>query len=855
MKASHEVRLSLASRPRVMRRVGQPARRSVHRCTAGLCIELRKQAVQHLREAGQGQNGPAPGTSPLPFTSGSITTTQVWDGNGNLLQLIDDRGDVTSFQYDTMDREVLMTFHDGSTRTRVYDEANDVVTYTDENGSVFSNTFDPAGRKVSVSISLATGVVGTNYQSFQYDGLSRMTDSQDSVSGTVAEVVTVYDSLSRVLEESQVYDGATRNVTNAAYTSSPLTGFTFPNGRQLVNYYDVLYRRTLAQDVTNTLDVASWQFFGPSRVAEVALGYGLICTWLNNARTNSAVQSSVSNPSWGNQSSDRLGYDGAGRPITKRFLSGSVNGTTHAYNDTTAAVGFTTAYDRSSNKLYERSLHCEERDHLYQAFDPTTNWPVAGCYDSLGRLLQYQRGVFSATGGPGNAGGGSISTAITLPNTNTEAEYVLDGLGNWRRFITDPVGGSLTTEVRQHNGVNQITRVSVVGTNTNFAYDHGDNGSNSDPSIARRGNGNLANDGIRSYTWDALNRLVQVNRVSDGAIIQQSVYDAMNRRIQVTVSNGGLSGTIPNGTTDFIYSGWRRVEERQTISGTDTPTKQYIWGIYLDECLQQYNYVALNGFGADEELYPLQDLLYRTIALADSSGVIREAYDYDAYGNTLIFRNSGSPPTAIAWDDSDTQVAFPTCDVLFTGQKFDAETSIYYYKEREYIPEWGRFASRDPIGYDARDWNLYRYVSNGPTTFSDPTGREAAAALGGCVAGAIGAGVGTLLVQWWNGRGWCWKKAGCSAVGGCVTGGLIGAFPSWQAGCIGGGLGSLATAACEAAAGLRGPLDKCDVYNMTLNVVLGCISGISAEAAQSKIEVILTLLGFDAAVWSDIAGC
>ena len=78
--------------------------------------------------------------------------------------------------------------------------------------------------------------------------------------------------------------------------------------------------------------------------------------------------------------------------------------------------------------------------------------------------------------------------------------------------------------------------------------------------------------------------------MSDGAVIGQYVYDALNRRIRKTVSNGGLSGTIPNGTTDCIYSGWRCVEERNPFGGggsTDTPTAQYIWGIYLDECLQQ----------------------------------------------------------------------------------------------------------------------------------------------------------------------------------------------------------------------------------------------------------------------------
>ena len=36
-------------------------------------------------------------------------------------------------------------------------------------------------------------------------------------------------------------------------------------------------------------------------MAEVALGNGLICTWMNNARTHSAVQGGVANPAWGEQ--------------------------------------------------------------------------------------------------------------------------------------------------------------------------------------------------------------------------------------------------------------------------------------------------------------------------------------------------------------------------------------------------------------------------------------------------------------------------------------------------------------------------------------------------------------------------
>ncbi len=142
--------------------------------------------------------------------------------------------------------------------------------------------------------------------------------------------------------------------------------------------------------------------------------------------------------------------------------------------------------------------------------------------------------------------------------------------------------------------------------------------------------------------------------------------------------------------TDCVYSGWQCVEERNV---SDSPTVQYLWGIYLDEIIQQKNIAAINGFAAGAVLYPLQDLLYRTTGLADSSGTVMEAFDTDAYGNTLIFR--ADPPAQLTFSDSDPQVGSPTCPFIFTGQRFDAETSLYYYKRRYYaagareVPEQG----------------------------------------------------------------------------------------------------------------------------------------------------------------------
>jgi len=171
--------------------------------------------------------------------------------------------------------------------------------------------------------------------------------------------------------------------------------------------------------------IATWSFWGPSRVAELALGNGLICTHLNNTRTNSAVQSpGVPNPDWGDRSSDRLGYDGAGRMITKRYFDATASSS--GYTNTSAVVGFTTAFDLSSNKLYERHLHAERRSHLY-------TW-----HDSLNRLRGYERGTLAE-------GGGSVTEAINVPNTDMQRTYDLDGLGNWRRTVFTPEGAAQAT--------------------------------------------------------------------------------------------------------------------------------------------------------------------------------------------------------------------------------------------------------------------------------------------------------------------------------------------------------------------------------------------------------------------------
>ena len=116
----------------------------------------------------------------------------------------------------------------------------------------------------------------------------------------------------------------------------------------------------------------------------------------------------------------------------------------------------------------------------------------------------------------------------------------------------------------------------------------------------------------------ALNKNIQHDDTTrrGGAAPQRSTNRIAQR---ITVSNGGLSGNIPNETTDYLWQGNQIMEERDPFGGTgstDTPIKQYIWGTYIDECIQMTSYTIMGPQSLPAGVYyPLQDLLYRACPL------------------------------------------------------------------------------------------------------------------------------------------------------------------------------------------------------------------------------------------------
>jgi RHS repeat-associated protein len=86
------------------------------------------------------------------------------------------------------------------------------------------------------------------------------------------------------------------------------------------------------------------------------------------------------------------------------------------------------------------------------------------------------------------------------------------------------------------------------------------------------------------------------------------------------------------------------------------------------------------------------------VDLADGTRVGR--YEYDAFGRTIA-----------TWGDEELA---ETNEYRFSTKPLEG-AGLYYYGFRYYMPETGRWMSRDPIGERGGGMNLYGFVGNQPT--------------------------------------------------------------------------------------------------------------------------------------------
>ena len=230
--------------------------------------------------------------------------------------------------------------------------------------------------------------------------------------------------------------------------------------------------------------------------------------------------------------------------------------------------------------------------------------------------------------------------------------------------------------------------------------------------------GNLTNDGRWVYTWDAENRLIQMETTSQATTAGHPytklkfVYDWQGRRIARTVWKGGTQASPTFASNRrWLYDGWNVIAEFSATSETTTTVTRlntFTWGLDLSGTLQ-----GAGGVGG---------LLVQTTV----SGGVMERASYDGNGNIVAWtKSTATAPTSRREYDAfgNTLVSEGTtpCSFGFSTKMQDAETGLYYYGYRYYDTVNGRWLNRDPIG-EMGGVNLYGFVENNGTNGIDLVG-------------------------------------------------------------------------------------------------------------------------------------
>jgi RHS repeat-associated protein len=261
---------------------------------------------------------------------------------------------------------------------------------------------------------------------------------------------------------------------------------------------------------------------------------------------------------------------------------------------------------------------------------------------------------------------------LATSGSNTYS-YTYDRYGNrWQQLLND---------------------TCTAGTASCLTFDS--NNHESDGLVTYDAAGNITSDNVHYYSYDAGNRLINV----DSGGTASYVYDAFGRRVNKT--NAGT-------TYDYLYdleghvitvyaAGWNRSE-------------LFLGGSHVATYTNNTTYFAHTDFLATERA--------RTTVTGSQYDVCTSL----PFGDDLQCSSTDPSP------------------LHFTGEERDAESGLDNFGARYYSSSFGRWTSpdwsddQDPVPYadfaNPQTLNLYGIVQNNPVTFIDPDGHDEDAEYG-----------------------------------------------------------------------------------------------------------------------------
>ena len=339
-------------------------------------------------------------------------------------------------------------------------------------------------------------------------------------------------------------------------------------------------------------------------------------------------------------------------------------------------------------------------------------------YDQVGNRLHEDRGQLALDNGFNNLNqltarrfGGRLDLVGTVTTTNLPVAVKVDGQPAALFQGTNYWGGA---RVAPGSNVASIVACDAVSNRTEalrtfrmpltnperFQYDL---------------NGNLTNDGWRTYAWDEENRLTSVETVA-GTVPGTSRargkyrYDGFGRRVQkvdYTQWSEEEGRYTRSNVTRLVWAGWTLLAE---MTASNTVSAYYTWGLDVSGRLNGAGGVggllAVNQGGACYLAYG--DGNGNVTDYVDASGTVVAHREYDPFGRTVALTGSKKGDFTF-W---------------FSSKYCDTRWDLYYYGYRWCSPDLGRWLSNDPIGISG-GLNTYAGCANNPINRIDSLGLNA----------------------------------------------------------------------------------------------------------------------------------
>ena len=167
--------------------------------------------------------------------------------------------------------------------------------------------------------------------------------------------------------------------------------------------------------------------------------------------------------------------------------------------------------------------------------------------------------------------------------------------------------------------------------------------------------------------------------------------------------------------SDFYYDGWDCIEEREKtalegsgVFGAERITRQFVDGANIDEhiCVDYY---TADGSAIERTYFYHANTRGDIVALTDANAAVVLEMRYAAYGAAAKVDAQGN---LLEFHD------FSLVVFSFQSRRVDSESSLIFFRHRQYNPVTGRFCQRDPEGY-IDSYNLYGSFGNNPINFRD----------------------------------------------------------------------------------------------------------------------------------------